>query len=227
VATKRGYEEAELIQNRAPVLLSGGTEDERRLWAEEAASFFPAEGPLREVKGLAELRGALTQARGVIYLPDVLKLPVEAQALLVRCFVYQEERPKVVVGVVGSADGARERGALTEELHYRLHLGRVDLSQEAVRAQVAKRRELRPVPKPAPAARPGTRPPTGGAKVLNVAKPLSATTPPAVAAAKPAPVAVPAPAAEAAPAAPAAKAAPKAPAGGASRRAPGSRAARG
>ncbi|HYO70508.1 MAG TPA: Fis family transcriptional regulator, partial [Archangium sp.] len=38
--TPRGYREEELVANRASVLLSGGTEDERRTWAATAARNF-------------------------------------------------------------------------------------------------------------------------------------------------------------------------------------------
>ena len=43
------YSEPELISNRTSVLLSGGSEDDRRAWADEASAQFPGEGPLREV----------------------------------------------------------------------------------------------------------------------------------------------------------------------------------
>jgi hypothetical protein len=161
VPTRRGYEESELISNRTSVLLYGGLEEERRAWAEEAASFFPEEGPLREVRTLAELTRALAEKRGVVYLPDVLKLPSEAQAALVRCLAVQEERPKLVVGLVGAPDAAREKGTLSDDLHYRLHRALVDLSQADVRNGVIHRRMERPLPKPLPKTPP--KPPAGGA----------------------------------------------------------------
>ena len=62
----------------------------------------------------------------------------EAQGLILRCLL-QEERPKVVVGMTGSADAALERGSLREDLHYRLHQAQVDLAAPGMREALKKR----------------------------------------------------------------------------------------
>ena len=138
--TGRGYREEELVTNRASLLLSGGTEDERRAWAQEAAEHFAAEGPLVEARTAAELAQALKAPRGVVFIPDVGKLEPVAQAQLLRCLQLQEERPKVVVGLAGSPDQARTRGTLREDLHYRLHQALVDMNTEGLRDALKKRR---------------------------------------------------------------------------------------
>ncbi|MCI0571173.1 MAG: Fis family transcriptional regulator [Myxococcaceae bacterium] len=224
MASRRGYEEPELVSNRVAVLLYGGLEEDRRTWAEEAASFYPAEGPLREVRTFPDLRHALERGHGVVYLPDVLKLPVEAQLHLVQVLVRQEERPKVVVGLVGSPEAARERGALMDDLHYRLHLAMVDLSSEAVRTVVLRRRAERSAAKPPVKA--DVKPPAAAASKASAkptVKPVAKPDVKLVAKAAEKPLAKPAskPASK-----PQQKAPARQPAGGAARRPPSSRAAR-
>jgi len=141
--TQSGYREAELLTNRASLLLFGGTDDERRSWAEEAASHFEAEGPLVEVRTGAELLEALRAPRGVVFITDITKVEVTSQRLLVRCLQVQEERPKVVVGVAGSVERARESGILLDDLHYRLVQAQVDLQVAGLRELVAKRKVAR------------------------------------------------------------------------------------
>ena len=164
--TGRGYREEELVTNRASLLLSGGSEDERRAWAQEAAEHFASEGPLVEVRTAAELAAALKAPRGVVFIPDVSKLEPSAQALLLRCLQLQEERPKVVVGLAGQPDQARTRGTLREDLHYRLHQALVDMNAEGLRDALKKRRaqaaaeraaraaKLKAAPAPAAGSRP-------------------------------------------------------------------------
>jgi hypothetical protein len=135
-----GYREEELVTNRVSLLLSSGTEEERRHWAEEAAGHFSHEGPLIEVRQLPELAVALRRPRGVVFIPDVAKLGLEAQAQLLRCLQTQEERPKVVVGLSGTPESAMTRGVLRTDLHYRLHQARVDLNAEGLRERLRKRR---------------------------------------------------------------------------------------
>jgi DNA-binding transcriptional LysR family regulator len=136
-----GYREDELVQNRAPVLLYGGTEAERRAWAEEAAAAFPDEGPLREVHSSDELRQALLATRGVVFIPDVANLSFDEQSQIVRCLREREERPKFVVGVSGSPTTALEKGVFRDDLAYRLERSRVDLSADGVRELIRARRE--------------------------------------------------------------------------------------
>lgn len=135
--TPRGYREEELVCNRSSLLIHGGTEEERRSWAQEAARNFDVE--LVEVRQAADLPGALRQPNGVVFLPDVAKLGREAQFALLRCLQMQEERPKVVVGLSGAADAALTRGTLREDLHYRLHQAQVDLQKEGLRELLKQR----------------------------------------------------------------------------------------
>jgi hypothetical protein len=129
--TPRGYREEELVCNRSSLLIHGGTEEERRSWAQEAARSFDVE--LVEVRQAADLPGALKQPNGVVFIPDVAKLGRDAQFALLRCLQMQEERPKVVVGLSGAADAALTRGTLREDLHYRLHQAQVDLQKDGLR----------------------------------------------------------------------------------------------
>ncbi len=138
--TPRGYREEELVANRASVLLSGGTEDERRTWAATAARNFSKEGPLVEVRQTEQVGDALRQPRGVVFIPDVARLSIPAQGLIVRCLQTQEERPKIVVGLSGGVEQARSKGTLREDLLYRLHLSQVDLTTEGMRELIAQRR---------------------------------------------------------------------------------------
>lgn len=140
--TPRGYREEELVANRASVLLSGGTEEERRTWAATAARNFSQEGPLVEVRQGEQLSEALKQPRGVVFIPDVARLSSTAQGLIVRCLQTQEERPKIVVGLSGGIEPARSKGTLREDLLYRLHLAQVDLTAEGMRELLVQRRAL-------------------------------------------------------------------------------------
>lgn len=135
----RGYREEELVSNRASLLLYGGTEEERRSWAQEAAYSFEHEGALVEVRQAAELTEALKRPKGVVFVAEVTKLSREAQGHILRCLQMQEERPKLVLGLTGSAESALERGMLREDLHYRLQQARVDLSVPGLREQLKKR----------------------------------------------------------------------------------------
>ena len=134
------YSEPELISNRAAVLLSGGSEDDRRAWADEASSQFPGEGPLREVASEAGLEDALRNPRGVLFIPHGTALSQPAQLTLVRCLREQEERPKIVFAIQGSQSQAVDKGLLRPDLDYALSLSRVDLDASAVRESIRSRR---------------------------------------------------------------------------------------
>jgi hypothetical protein len=121
------------------LLLYGGTEEERRSWAQEAAHHFEHEGALVEVRQLSELVEALKRPRGVVFVSDVAKLGLEAQAHIVRCLQMQEERPKLVLGLTGSAEAALERGTLRDDLHYKLKNAQVDLGVPGLREVLKKR----------------------------------------------------------------------------------------
>jgi hypothetical protein len=139
VLTPRGYREEELVSNRASLLLYGGTEEERRSWAQEAAHHFEHEGALVEVRQLSELVEALKRPKGVVFVSDVAKLGLEAQAHIVRCLQMQEERPKLVLALTGSAEAALERGTLRDDLHYKLNHAQVDLGVPGLREVLKKR----------------------------------------------------------------------------------------
>jgi hypothetical protein len=135
-----GYTEAELIANRTSVLLWGGNEDARAEWAEEAASHFAADGPLRVVVAEGALESALREPRGVVYIPSASGLSHAGQLALVRCLREQEERPKVILGLAGTQSQAVEKGLLRPDLDFALSLGRVDLAAAEVREAVKARR---------------------------------------------------------------------------------------
>ncbi|MGO9829367.1 MAG: Fis family transcriptional regulator [Myxococcaceae bacterium] len=142
------YPEAELVQNRASVLLFGGTAEERKAWAEEAASRLGR--TLTVVGPSVALAEALTLKDGVVFLEEVLALGEGAQQQLVRCLQTQEERPKVVVGV---RQGAEAVEGLRPDLHYVLRLAQVNLDEPGLRDTLAKRRARRlPVSTEGPAA---------------------------------------------------------------------------
>lgn len=137
--TPHRYREEELVANRASLMLYGGTEEERRAWAQEAAHHFEHEGALLEVRQAAELAAALKRPKGVVFISEVSKLGLDAQGQILRCLQMQEERPKLVLGLTGSADSALERGTLREDLHYRLHQAQVDLGAPGLRELLKKR----------------------------------------------------------------------------------------
>lgn len=136
----QGYGEEELLANRAAVLVSGGTEEERRTWASLAARTVFQEGILVEVRQNEQVSDALKKSRGVVFIPDVARLNGAAQTLIVRCLQTQEERPKLVVGLSGAVEPARGKGTLREDLLYRLHRAQVDLSAEGMRERMVQRR---------------------------------------------------------------------------------------
>jgi hypothetical protein len=132
-----GYSEAALVANRTSVLMWGGSDEERRLWADEAAA---GQGGLRLAATAAELEQALRSTAGVVFVPNGATLPEEAQRALVRCLREQEERPKVVVALPGARQSALDRGALRTDLDYALSLARVDLDAPGVREGIKSRR---------------------------------------------------------------------------------------
>lgn len=140
--TIHGYREQDLVQNRTSVLLFGGREEDRRAWAEEAASFFAAEGPLRTIDGPDALRAQPLGKRGVVFVPDVAALGIEGQGLLVQSLT-QEEKPKLILALGLPAAEAVAKGVLREDLAYRLQHARVDLSVGEVKEGIRSRRQVR------------------------------------------------------------------------------------
>lgn len=137
----RGYSENELVSNRAALLLYGGSENDRRRWALEAAGNFAEEGQLVEVSAISELEKALEPTKGVVFVADGQQLGLEGQAQLLRCLKEREERPKLVIGLPLSPEAALERGALREDLSYRLQSARVNLDAPGLRDAIRTRRE--------------------------------------------------------------------------------------
>jgi len=144
------YAESELVMNRAPVLLSGGTAQERAAWAQEAAEL--GDRPLVTVTRVEQLGGALALRSSVLFVPDVLLLGDSGQQLLVRSLTSLEERPKLVLGLSRSEPSARQSGLFREDLHYRMRMGLLNLDAEGMRDAITARR--------AAAARRPQRPPT-------------------------------------------------------------------
>jgi len=137
----RGYGEAELVANRASLLLYGGSATERRAWAEEAQRHFAVEGPLREVTNAEQLAAALEPGRGVVFLVDACALGLAVQGQLMRFLQQREERPKVIVGMPVPPAAALDRGLLREDLLYKLQVAQVDLSVAETREAVRLRRQ--------------------------------------------------------------------------------------
>jgi hypothetical protein len=141
------YAEAELLENRAAVLLFGGTAAERQAWAEETAERLGRAATVVTVA--ASLTAALAQKDGVVYVADALALGEVGQQQLVVCLQTQEERPKLVVGVQQGVESAFGGGGLRPDLHYRLRLSQVNLDEPGLRETIAKRRARRVVPRDA------------------------------------------------------------------------------
>jgi hypothetical protein len=137
-----GYPEAQLVTNRSAVLLYGASETDRHSWAEDAAAAFEEEGPLQELREPEEktVAAALGKSRGVIYVPDALKLPLDSQRELARQLHEKEERPKWVFGLSMSPEGAVNKGLLRDDLAHALSRAKVDLADAAVKQSVKKRR---------------------------------------------------------------------------------------
>jgi hypothetical protein len=135
------YAEAELVDNRVPVLLFGGTATERRAWAEETAERLGR--PATLVLEAEALPAALAQTEGVVYVADALSLGDAGQQQLVVCLQRQEERPKLVVGVPQGGDALLAAGGLRPDLHYRLRLSQVNLDAPGLREAITKRRSRR------------------------------------------------------------------------------------
>jgi hypothetical protein len=136
-----GYSEADLVSNRAALLLYGGTQDDRRAWAHEASGHFASEGSLVEVRSVQQLQPALAQSKGVVFVPDALALGMDAQRQILRCLQEQEERPKIIIGLSKLPDEAIQQGLLREDLSYRLRVARVNLDLPGLADSIGARRQ--------------------------------------------------------------------------------------
>jgi hypothetical protein len=169
------YLEAELVENRAAVLLYGGTPAERQAWAEETASRLGGSATL--VSAPDGLARALAQKEGVVYVADALALGDAGQQLLVQCLLTQEERPKLVVGLSQGVEAALGVGGLRPDLHYRLRLAQLNLDAPGLRELLAKRRARAATPR-AGASRPSPRPASRAAAVRSKSGPRRAPAKP-------------------------------------------------
>jgi len=124
--------------NRAPVLLSGGTAQDRAAWAQEAAEIGGR--PLVTVTRAEQLGSALQVRSAVLFVPDVATLGDPAQQQLVRTLTSIDERPKLVLGLTRSESSARQAGLLREDLHYRVRMGLLNLDAPGLRDAIAARR---------------------------------------------------------------------------------------
>ncbi|MFO0600227.1 MAG: hypothetical protein U0228_33265 [Myxococcaceae bacterium] len=119
-----------LKRNRVSTLLYGGTESDRRAFAQTVTDELEASG-LVEAKDAASVERALNNSRAVVYVPDVTVLPAVTQRAVVRVLREREERPKLVFGIGMSPDTALEKGLLTEDLKYWLSSSTVDVKSRA------------------------------------------------------------------------------------------------
>jgi hypothetical protein len=149
------YTEAELLENRVPVLLFGGTAAERQAWAEETALHLGRAATV--VTDATTLSPALAQKDGVVYVADAVALGEGGQQQLAACLLTQEERPKLVVAVPHGVESAFG-GGLRPDLHYRLRLSQVNLDEPGLRDSIAKRRSRRVVPRAAALQKASPRP---------------------------------------------------------------------
>ena len=145
------YAESELIMNRAPVLLSGGSAQDRAAWAQEAAELNGR--PLVTVTRPEQLESALLVRSAVLFVPDLLVLGDAGQQILVRTLTSLDERPKLVLGLGRSEVSARQAGVLREDLHYRVRMGLLNLDAPGLREAIVTRR-AQPPRRPAAPSRP-------------------------------------------------------------------------
>jgi hypothetical protein len=149
------YREEDLVSNRASVMLYGGTESERALWAEEAA--FNLGTVLRTDDG--DLVAATANPQGVLFIAQTDALTLERQGLLVAA-LKREERPKLVLGFSVPALRACEEGHLRDDLYFLLRAAQVNLELPGMKGVISARRARNgfpppPPPKPATSVRGG------------------------------------------------------------------------
>jgi hypothetical protein len=136
-----GYAEAQLITNRVSVLLCGGTEADRKLWAQEAADAFSDEGALYEAAEPGKLSQSFSLRGGVVYVPDASQLSWAAQRELTRLLREREERPKFVFGINATPAAVAQRGLIREDLLFALSKSTVDLASPLVKESISSRRK--------------------------------------------------------------------------------------
>ncbi len=174
----QGYSETALVSNRTSLLLHGGSEAERRAWAEEAASNFEAEGPLRVASDDAQLTAALSSTRGVVFIPDVSAISTVRQGEVVRILREREERPKFVIGLGSNPVAARDQGRIRWDLSYVLQIARVNLDEPGLKEAIRSRRALAPKRPAAPAPSQASRRARPPEKSPRTARPAGKTAKP-------------------------------------------------
>lgn len=124
-----GYTAEQLKRNRASMLMTGGSEPDRRAFAVAAAQALQNE-PFLEVHEPAQVVRALKGHRGTVYIPDVTALSATTQRELVRVLREHEERPRFALGLPGSVESAADKGLLTDDLRYWLRTATVDIKKK-------------------------------------------------------------------------------------------------
>lgn len=115
-----------LKKNRVSTLLFGGSEADRRAFAQAATQALEGAG-LVEAKDAVALERSLTNARAVVYVPDVTAIPPATQRAVVKALREREERPKLVLGLPTTPETAADKGGLTDDLRYWLAQSTVDV----------------------------------------------------------------------------------------------------
>ena len=119
-----------LKKNRVSTLLFGGSEADRRAFAQAATQALEGAG-LVEAKDAVALERSLATARAVVYVPDVTAIPPATQRAVVKALREREERPKLVLGLPTSPETAADKGGLTDDLRYWLAQSTVDVRSRA------------------------------------------------------------------------------------------------
>ncbi len=135
------YAEGQLVTNRVSVLLFGGTEGDRKAWAEEACEHLADDGPLVEAKDATALNQALSRRGGVVYVPDATQVSWAVQRELTRLLREREERPKFVFGLPATVTAAVQKGQLRDDLLFALSKSTIDLGHPAVKDAINNRRK--------------------------------------------------------------------------------------
>jgi hypothetical protein len=121
-----------LKKNRVSALLFGGTEADRRAVAVAATQELAGAG-LIEAKDADALERALSNAKAVVYVPDVTLIPASVQRAVVKVLREREERPKLLFGLPTTPETAVQKGGLTDDLRFWLTHSTLDVKARASR----------------------------------------------------------------------------------------------
>ena len=106
-----------LKKNRVSTLLFGGSEADRRAFAQAATQALEGAG-LVEAKDAVALERSLANARAVVYVPDVTAIPPATQRAVVKALREREERPKLVLGLPTSLPPPQAGPPLVDAGHH-------------------------------------------------------------------------------------------------------------